>query len=731
MRRWALAVLAVALAASASVSAAGTLAGSVSASDGTPLPQVVLALEGPQGTRTIVTGSDGRYRVAGLAAGEYRLVLATPGFVLSPEPRAQVGEGDTRLDLTLSPAPVREHVVVSATRGDATLSTLGVSASVLDREQIAEREPSSLLQLLQDVPGVAVARTGGIGLQASAFIRGGESRFARILIDGVPVNEPGGAYGFGSQIPLELERIEVVRGAVSSLYGSDALAGVIQLITRRGDDAPGVHAEAEAGSFAWRRATAGTSGRSAGLDWNAGLLRLETDNEQPNSAFQQTAGAFSGGARWGERLSLRLLARVEDSRVGTPGPTAFGRPDLDASFERTDWTLGAQLRHVGATVSHQLRAGFARSHQLSLDPLDSGSFTPRFGERVAPFPSSDFPDPLGFQNDVDRLCAGYQAELQAGARNLLTAGLDVERETGAIGSRGDTLLAPERTNVGGYVQDRVVLGQSVSLTVGGRVEHNNSYGTRAVPRAAVAVRLRGGADATLLRASAGAGIKEPSFFESFGVSFYAQGNPQLKPERSRTFDVGVEQRLFGSRLRAELTAFHHDYLDQIAYHVVDFTTFQGTYVNLGRTRARGFELEVDATPADHLRVAAHYTYLTGTIVTSSSDFDPVYAAGQPLLRRPKHQASFSAQADRGRLGLGATLVLVGRRADSDFAGLGLTENPGYARLDARLRAHLARGLEAFLVGENVLDKDYMDALGFPALGRSVRAGLRFRSGAKP
>jgi vitamin B12 transporter len=731
MRRFAVPLVALAVVtASVRGASAGALEGAVRTADGTPFPQLILKVTGPGGSRTVVTGLDGGYRAAALSPGDYRVSLELPGFVLSPEPRVTVADGDVRLDFTLAPAPVREQVVVSATRGDAALSTLGVSASVLDRVQISEREASSLVELLQDVPGVAVARAGGVGLQASAFVRGGESRFARILVDGVPVNEPGGFYNFGTQLPLELERVEVVRGAASSLYGTDALAGVILFVTRRAapDEAPSVHAEADAGGFGWRRVEGGTSGRVGGLDWNAGLLRLKTDNEQPNSAFDETAGAFSGGARLGERWALRLLARLEDSTVGTPGPTAFGRPDLDASFERTDVVLGAQLRHKGDRVTHELRLGFAQSHQLSLNPEDSGSYTPRFGDRVGAFPVSDFPDPKGFQNNSARLSAGYQGELQVGARNLVTAGIDVERETGDIGSRADTLLSPERTNIGGYVQDRVVMGDRVFLTLGGRVERNDSYGTRVVPRAAVAVRLHGGTDATTIKASAGAGIKEPDFFQSFGVSFFAKGNPDLKPERSRTFDLSVEQRLFGSRLRAEATAFHHDYLDQIAFHIVDPATFQGTYINLGKTRGRGFELAVDAAPTDHLRLDARYTYLDGKVLVSASDFDPVYAVGQPLLRRPKHQASFSAQAERGRVSAGATLVVVGRRADSDFVGLGLTENDGYTRLDARVRVRVARGLEAFVVGENILDRQYMEVLGYPALGRSVRAGLRFRSG---
>jgi vitamin B12 transporter len=717
----------------ASVSSAeetGSLSGSLRTRDGAPLPHVVLVVAGPSGPRTVVTGPEGRYRAPALPAGAYTVTVEQPGFLLEPAATANVGQGETALDLTVAHVPVREHVVVSATRSEAPASTLGITVSVLDKERIEERQSAALLPLLQEIPGVAAARTGPQGAQGSTFVRGGNSNAARVLVDGVPVNEPGGAFNFGTAVPLELDRIEVVRGAAGSVYGTDALAGVIQLVTRQADagEGQGVHGEAEGGSFAWWRAAGGTSGRSGRFDWNAGLARLETDNEAPNSAADQTAGALSTGAEWGAATSVRLTFRGETSDAGTPGQTAFGRPDLDASFERDAWVAGALLRHAAEPMAHAFRIGYASTSELSRNPLDSGPFVPTYGGRTGAFEISDFPDPAGLQNDTRRLSLGYQLEAQAGRRHLVTAGADLERETGELGSRSAELLSPERTNFGFYVQDQVVFGDRVFLTAGGRLERNDSFGTRAVPRAALAWRARGGDDALTIRASAGAGIKEPSFFESFGVSFFAEGNPDLKPERSRTFDIGAEQRLLGNRLRLEATYYHHDYRDQIAFTVVDFTTFQGSFVNVGRTRARGFEFAVDAIPAPRLRFHAAYTYLDGRVLVSTSDFDPVLAVGQPLLRRPKHQLGFTGSAGTERFDVGATLVAVGQRADSDFAGLGLTQNEGYLRVDARARLRLGHGLEAFVVGENVLDEEYQEALGYPALGRSVRGGIRYRSG---
>ena len=665
----------------------GSLAGTVRTSDGVPLPQIVLTLAGPAGTRTTVTGPEGRYRAAALAAGSYVVSAEAPGLVAAGSPRGPVGAGEALFDLVLSPAAVREHVLVSATGSQATAGRSATPSPSSTASASTSARASSTLSLLQDLPGIATARTGPVGAQGSVFVRGGESRFARVLVDGVPVNQPGGAYDFGGTLPLEYERVEVVRGAVSSLYGTDALAGVVHFVSRRGATSPpSLRLEGEGGGTSGGADQAATAGRAGAFDWNlrpAAAARRTTS--APNTAFEQTAGALSLGATVGSAGTLRLVARADSSETGTPGQTAFGRPDLDATFERDDRVGGASFRWAGARVSHQLRAGLAQTRQLSLNPLDSGSFTPSYGGVSAPFPQSDFTNPLGFQTDLDRASFGYQAETQVGTRHLLTLGGDVERETGELGSRADEeMLSPTRTNVGGYLQDRVVLGERVYATLGARVEHNDSFGTKVVPRAAVAWRVVPGTDATTLRGRGGAGIKEPDFYQSYGLSFFAKGNPDLLAERSRTFDVGVEQRLFDGRVAVDATSLPPPYFDQIAYTLVDPATFQGSYTNLGETRARGLELELDR--GAHARADAvrplHVT--DGEVIVSTSDFDPVYAVGAPLLRRPGTRAA-SRPLDEGRVTLGATLVAVGKRADSDFAGLGLTENEGYTRIDARAR----------------------------------------------
>jgi outer membrane receptor protein involved in Fe transport len=496
-----------------------------------------------------------------------------------------------------------------------------------------------------------------------------------------------------------------------------------------------LRAEGEGGSFDWQRYAAAGSGARGGLDWNGGLQRLLTDNEQPNGRFEQTTAALSSGLRLGAATDARLVFRIDDSTVGTPGATAFGRPDLDASFDRQDVTGSLALRRSSGPLGQRASLSYARSDQLSLNPLDSGSYVPEWDGMTGSFPVSDFPNAAGFQNQTARALASYQADLALGRLHLLSAGVELERQTGALGNRAEPLLHPERTNFGFYLQERVLLGGRGYLTVGGRLEHNGSYGTRVVPRAALAVRLRGGVDATTLRTSAGLGVKEPSFFESYGESFFARGNPDLDPERSTTFDLGLEQRLLDERLLLAATAFHHDYRDQIAYTMLDYTTFEGTYVNLAHTRSQGLELSIEARPAPALQLLGQYTFQDGEILESPSGFDPVYEEGRQLLRRPRHQGSLSIWYSVGRVSLGAALVAMGERSDSDFLGIGLASeseylNPGYTRLDARARVRLAAPLEVFFAGDNLTGASYHEVLGYPALGRALRLGARLTVGGR-
>jgi len=703
-----------------SVSAA-QIHGSVRTLDGQPVSQAVVRLTSSAVSRESVTGPEGRFNLE-LPDGSY--VATVRGFEVDQTPVAVAG-AELTLDISLRPARIREDVVVAATRSRTAISSVGVSASVLNAADLEDRQTLRLTDALAELPGISTATTGGVGAQSSLFMRGGESRFARVLIDGVPVNEPGGFFNFGTLLTPDVERVEVVRGSFGTLYGSDALAGVVSLQTAPLDGTRRLRGSAGGGDLGSSNFAVSGSEKRGALSGSVSLGHSKTDNEGDNADFSSSLFAASFERRFNSDGAILGSFRLNTSEGGTPGPTVFGRPDLDARYKR-DLLIGSLASHFrSGSLSHSIRVGFKSDDQLSTNPLDSGSYVPTYGSQKAPFASSDFPDPNGYANNTDRLFGTYELRGQAGSHSL-TGGGDIERETGELGTVGETPLSPKRVSYGAFLQDQIALSTRVFGTLSARVEHNGSTGTTLVPHASLAwLAARGAGFELTLRGSGGAGIKAPSFFESYGTSSFALGNPDLKPERARTFDGGLDLRI-GPGLKLQATYFHHQYLDQIAYKIVSFTPFVGTYENLGETRASGIELSGEWRPSSHLRFLSNYTFQDSEIVTSTST-DPQLAVGQELRRRPRHQGSITAEASFARATFGATVVSVGDRVDSDFLGIGLTENPGFTRLDLRGTVRLHPHARLFATLENATDADYQEVLGYAALPRRFRISLSLDS----
>ncbi len=712
-------LLAIALGASG-VSAA-EIHGSVRTQDGQPVSQVVVRLSSPTLSHEAVTGALGEFSLD-VPDGSY--VVTVRGFEVDASSVVVKGL-DVSLDVSLRPARIREEVVVAATRSRTAVSSVGVSASVLDDVDLKGRQTFALTDALAELPGINTATTGGVGAQSSLFVRGGESRFARVLIDGVPVNEPGGFFNFGTLLTPDVERVEVVRGSFGTLYGSDALAGVISLQTAPTEGGRRLRGSAGGGDLGSSSFSVVGSEKRDALSGTLSLGRSRTDNEGPNADFRSDLVAASVERRFGSDGSVLGSFRLNTSEGGTPGPTAFGRPDLDARYAR-DLMIASLASHFrSGGLAHSVRVGFKSDDQLSTNPLDSGSYRPSYGSQRAAFDSYDFPDPDGYRNETDRLFGTYEAQTQIRSHSL-TAGGDIERETGRLGTVGQTPLSPTRVSYGFFLQDQIAITSRAFGTFSLRAEHNGSTGTTLVPHASAAwVAARSSSFDLTLRASGGAGIKAPSFFESYGTSSYALGNPDLEPERARTWDGGADLRL-GGGVKLQATYFHHQYIDQIAYKVVSYSPFIGTYENLGETRASGFEFSGEWRPSDQFRFISNYTLQQSEIVSSNST-DPQLATGQELRRRPRHQGSITAEATLSRATLAFTLVGVGKRADSDFLGIGLTENPGFTRLDLRAAFRLNPHARILAALENATDANYQEVLGYPALPRRFRISLSLDS----
>ena len=214
--------------------------------------------------------------------------------------------------------------------------------------------------------------------------------------------------------------------------------------------------------------------------------------------------------------------------------------------------------------------------------------------------------------------------------------------------------------------------------------------------------------------------------QSFSPSPFFQGNPDLEPERSRTLEAGIDQRLASDRVRVEATWFDNRYQNLISTRTTDPATFTAQYFNIGLTRARGAELAVDAAPVGPLRVRGGYTFLASRIIDSTSPASVVFTPGQWLFRRPRHSGHIEASVERGRVGASVTGIFIGRFVDSDFASLQppLVENPGYTTWDARVSYRITAQMSALFSVDNLANADYMEPLGYPALRRAVRGGLR-------
>jgi vitamin B12 transporter len=685
--------------------------------------QVVTA-DGVAASSTL-TDADGVFRIANPPAS-CRVEASLTGFSKASAPCAS----DAPVRLTLTVAPVSEAIVVSATRTDAPAGQVAAAVTVFDAAEIERKQQPLLADLLRDAPGTTIVRTGGLGTVTSLFVRGGESNYTKVLLDGIPLNEPGGAFNLSNVTTESLDRVEFVRGANSALYGSDAMTGVIQLFTRRGTSPkPQATVRLEAGTFSTVRGAAGVAGKSGAFDYSAGVAGLSTDNEAPNNQFDNTTLSGSVGASLGHGATLRMIGRAERGKTGTPGQTAFGRPDMDAFYERHDQVWGVSFDQSAGALHQRAAYGAGISHQASTNLLADPAYTPSFEGHTAPFQFPDFA--FDSRTDLTRHHASYQidgtmASSEVGT-HVETALVDWTGERATLrDALAGTSVPASRDNVGLSLQHQA-LWSRVFVTAGVRFEHNDSFGNAAVPRIAAAWYARTGdgtMGATRVHATAGLGIKEPTILQSFSPNPFFLGNPDLEPERTRAFDAGIEQRFAKDRARLDVTWFDNRYRDIISLGEPD-ANFHSQYFNIGLTRARGAELTGDVALVSGVRIKAGYT-LTDSEIVKSTSTSPVFKAGNWAFRRPRHSGFADLAWSGRRAALGLDGAFVGRRVDSDFKSLEppMLENDGYALWNLRGSLQVTRAFALTAAIDNLADSDHMDPLGYPVLGRAARVGVR-------
>ena len=669
---------------------------------------------------TQVTSAEGVAVFERPDAGHFQIKVLAPGFAAET---ADISS-ESELAIKLRLATASETVVVSATRTPVPGEAAGADVDTLTSAQLVTMQPPAAGDPVRFLPGAVVNAAGQRGGLTSLFVRGGESRYNKVIVDGVTVNEPGGTFDFGT-LPLgEAGRMEFVRGAQSTLYGSDAMTSVIQVWTRTGSTPlPELRFGADGGNFSTANGYVSLAGAHGRFDYDLFGDQFNTAGAGINNSYSDSLQGANVGAALNDRTSLRVRFRHSNSHTGIPGEWDFNGSPLEPP-NPSDWS---QLNDIIGSAELAVRAPSGWEHHLT-----AFDYLYRYYELDAngdPARIFDFPS-----NEVDRINrAGleYQGDYSERTWAHTTFGYRVENENGFVGNlEFPPQTHGQRLNNDAYLQQQLTLGR-FELIAGARFIHSSTFGNTGVPRVAVAWQaLRGGEtfSGTRLRFAYATGFKEPRLEETFAGPPFTQPNTALKPERSRSFEAGLQQNFLQGRYVFTTTYFNNLFHDQINYVTVDPINFIGEYVNVNQALAHGFEAGLQSKLRSRILLNTAYTYTSTQILLNPAPINSLFNPGQPLLRRPKHSASVLLSYLGSRWGGDIAASFVGRRPDSDFLGFNIDHAAGYVRADVGGWYAIHSRVTAYLKIENALDRRYNEVVGYPALPINFRAGFRFRIG---
>jgi vitamin B12 transporter len=730
---------------------AETLRGTIVDPSGAAVANARVEISRADFSQTTTTDETGGFSFEAAAAGTYALRVTANGFSLYS---ASVEIPSEAVKLILRLAPRSEDVIVTTTRVETPLNMLGVSAAVIDSNEIVRQQSSPIYELLRDVPGLAVANTNRRGGTTSIYTRGGGKNANLLLIDGVQVNEPGGDFNFAHLTATNVDRIEVVRGPQSASYGSNAAASVIQVVSRQGTAEDGMASgfgSFEGGNLSTYRYRTGIAGISKAFDYSLGAERLQTDGVYINDAYRNLTFSVNTGYRLDRKSQLRVTLRRIDGRVGVPNRVAYGMLDADAYRAGTNIIGGARYERTDSRFSQRIQLGFTRFRDFFQDnvaqgPFDIGAIVTgtagargSAGVRLVRFLSSADLAASNFtiadgarlvrrtvrlnaagttKTITQRRTAEYQGVWNYSSGKSVAFGYDLEQERGV-----SNVAPPLRNNHGAFANHQHSIGGRLFLTESVRIERNSVFQTKATPRFASSYVLT---PTTRFKGSAGTGISEPSFQQNFANDPAFIGNRDLRPERSRSLEAGIEQQFFGSTLVVEETAFDNRFRDLIVFVVLPAPQ-PGTWINLESSRARGLESSARLRIA-WMRVRGQYTFLDTRVTAAASPLSASTGVGQELPRRPRHSAAIdvSAMFRRGFVNFNTTFV--GERQDTDGAGFGVVRNPGYEKVDIGGSYALRPSVDLIGRIENLLNRRYEEVLGYSSLGRNALVGINVRWG---
>jgi vitamin B12 transporter len=590
------------------------------------------------------------------------------------------------------------EVIVSATRTEIPEEESPASVSVITSEDIEQKQIQRVSDALREVPGLSVVQSGAPGQLTSVFTRGLRSEHTQVLLDGIPVNQGlQGAFNFADLTTDDIDRIEIVRGPQSTLYGPRALAGVIQIFTKQGDGPPDITLSEEGGTYDTFRETLESEGKIDGFDYSIGASRIDTDNARPNNQYRNSAAITNVGWSPNDQLRISSLFTYSLSDIGLPN-TIFDPKPMD-NFLTERWLIAPHIDlHIGDWWEHELIFSYDEERQVN-NPNEDGFIGPT-------------------RALFTRATIDYQNNLRPVSWLTLTSGffysnVDAEQERPfilQIFGPQPTFVSDYTQETAGFLQATVTPIANLMFVAGGRFDHFNQFGDVWTYRFAGSYKID--KTNTTLHSSVATGFSPPSSQDKiFGNNF------GLKPERDLGWDIGVEQRLWEGRVAVGATYFHNDLSNLIGFNGL-FDT-----LNLGAARTQGLEAELRAQPMADLIFTASYTYLD-TEKTSSSDISQPQGARLP--RRPRNEIYVSGSYLWCRkLRTTTEAKFVNAREELNFGGPNF-DIEDYSFVNIAAEYEINPHVSIFGRIDNLTNEHYAEVFGFPALGRAAYGGVKVR-----
>lgn len=644
-----------------------------------------------------------------------------------------------------------EEINVVANSTPTPNDQTGSSVTVVTAEQIQQMQRRSAPEILQTVPGLNVVQTGGPGGYTTVFMRGTNANHVKVIIDGIEANDPAtanGVFDFGQLLAGDIERIEVLRGPQSGLYGSDAIGGVISITTKKGEGPAKFTAFNEGGSFGTLNSMIGVRGSHERVHYSfniqrqsVGALPVTPPELVPagipvnKNSYRNVTFSSKVGAQLTDMFGVNLVGRYTDSvqrfttdDFGLPYGFAFSSPNArqDVQHDKQGYVRAEGTANL---FDGRFKSWFGVSHMRADTWAKPGDQTPTFF-------STGYQPP--YQYIGQRTKFDWRGEFEVVNGHKLIAGVETQRDWLDIPMLDPTQTATSAalTNNAGYAEYVGNFFDRFFLTANIRRDRSSQFGGHTTFRIAPSFRVPW--TDTILKASYGTGFKAPTLnqlYVSYPAFFYF-ANPNLQPEQSRGFDIGFEQPLLEDRFRFGATYFRNRIKDLINTQF-DPTTFTSTLVNIGSGKTYGVEAFAQVRPIEQLTIRADYTY---TVARDASAIAPTAAAAQAeilrqavegtpqpdLLRRPRRKASLQATwKPIDKLSLSASLVRVGGWIDGtrDFS-ITRIKTPGYMLVNVAGSYDLAEGVTATARVDNLLNKQFQNPLGFRAPGLAAYAGLR-------